>query len=428
MKKRLAYLTPLPPAASGIAMFGRRIMPLLAERFDVSVFTENIPPDTAGKTEYEILPLERFDLNPSGKDFDAVLYQIGSNKIHCGIYLSALLRPGVAMLHEFALHHLINAITIGAGDDEAYTAEFKKYYGAEGEEIARLVHTGRAATETLIFHYPFFSRITERSRALITTTMTSKKVIGAEYPGKPVYYLPICGNIDLTDADKAAARKKLSIGNEFIIGIFGLINKAKKTELVLEAFGRLQKKYPNVRLLLAGGVDPYYDLEADIKLHNIGGGLIRTGRLSDDDFHRWIAAADICVHLRYPFGGESSGALVEMMEAGKTIILPKAAQFLEIPEVCAVHIPLGRDSVDYLTAAVEEFIENPVRLDDIGKRAKAYSIEHFSPEKITSSLIEMLEEISESKLPEPVPLDAEEKARFERLYRHFVTDKKGSRK
>jgi glycosyltransferase involved in cell wall biosynthesis len=428
MKKRLAFITPLPPAASGIALFSRRILPMLAEKFDVSVFTENLPPDIPGKVEYEILPLNRFEINPAGKDFDAVLYQIGSNKIHCGIYLSAILRPGIAMLHEYVLHHLVKATTIGAEDNEAYTAEFKKYYGSEGEEMARLVHTGRAANETLFFHYPFFGRITERSLALITTTETSKNAISAEYPTKKIHYSPICSCIDTSNADRVTARKALALGDEFIIGIFGLITHAKKTGLVLDVFGRLRKKYPNIRLLLAGGVDPYYDLDKDIAAYEIDGGIIRTGRLSDGDYRRWLAAADVCVNLRYPIGGESSSALIEMMEAAKTIILPKAAQFLEIPEDCARHIPLGRNSADYLEAAVEEFIENPARLDDIGKKAKAYSIEHFSPEKITSSLIDILEEISDSKLLEPPPLGAEEKERFEKLYRHFVLYNKGSGK
>ena len=425
MKLKLALLTPLPPAASGIALFSRRILPLLAKKFDITVFSENIAVDIPNDSAFDILPLERFELYPSKKDFDLVLYQIGSNKIHCGIYLSALLRPGIAMLHEYVLHHLVKACTIGVNDYEAYTAEFAKYYGAEGEEMARLVHTGRAATETMFFHYPFYGRIAERSRALVTTTEYSKKIISAAYPSKKIYSSLICGCIETSSADRNSARKTLGIGDEFIIGIFGLISAAKKTDLVLDVFKRLQSKYPGIRLLLAGGIDPYYDLDADIKARKIENGIIRTGRLSDEDYVRWLAAADVCINLRYPIGGESSSALIEMMDAGKTVILPEAGQFLEIPEDCAVHIPLGRDSRDALEAVIEEFIANPEELKTTGARAKAFAAERFSLERSASALIKTLEEIAGSSLPEPAALSGEEKARFERLRQHFLKQDKG---
>jgi glycosyltransferase involved in cell wall biosynthesis len=429
-KKKLAFCSPLPPAPSGISQWSGRILPILAAGFEITVFTDTADPALPADLSagYSVELLNRFPLDPSSKDFDLILYQIGSNKIHAGIYLSAILRPGIVMLHEYVLHHLVKATTIGALDNDAYTAEFRKYYYSEGAEIARLVHTGRAATETLFFHYPFFNRITERSRAVITTTETSKKIINAEYPAKQIYFSPICACIDTSDADREAARKTLSIGDEFIIGIFGLISHTKKTGLVLDVFSELRKKYPNIRLLLAGGVDPYYDLDKDIAANEIKDGIIRTGRLSDDNYRRWLAATDICINLRYPTGGESSSTLIEMMDAGKAVILPAAGQFLEIPEDCAVHIPSGRDSRECLAAAIEEYMAKPEALEAIGKRAKSFSAVHFSLEKSASSLVKILEEIAASDLPEPPPLDAAEKTRFERLYDHFVTNYKGTDK
>lgn len=425
-KKKLAFCSPFPPAPSGIAQWSGRILPVLAEHFDITVFTDT--PDKVqsedGPAGWRIESLSGFPLDSSSKDFDLVLYQIGSNRLHAGVYLAAVLRPGIAMLHESVLHHLVKATTIGIGENEAYTAEMTRYYGKEGAEIARLVHTGRASNETLFFHYPFFNRIAERSTALITTTEFSKKTISAEYPVKEIHYSPICGCIDTSGADRSAARKELRLGDEFVIGIFGLISAAKKMDLILGVFSRLHKKYPNARLLLAGGVDPYYDLEKEITTHNIEDGIIRTGRLSDADYRRWLAAADICVNLRYPTGGESSSALIEMMDAGKTVILPAAAQFLEIPEDCAVHIPTGRDSAGSLSAAIENFILNPKSAGEIGEQAKKYSAENFGLQKCVSSLVKTLNEISDSPRPEATPLSEEEKQRFERLYEHFVTNEK----
>ena len=100
---RVAFFSPLPPTKSGIADYSAALLPSLEQLANVTVFSDS----AAG-----------FD--PS--KFDLCLYQIGNNPYHTIAYETALKHPGVVVMHESNLHHLMTDLTIRRGDWDAYLA------------------------------------------------------------------------------------------------------------------------------------------------------------------------------------------------------------------------------------------------------------------------------------------------------------------
>src|ERR1044071_4425043 len=101
---RVAYFSPLPPARSGIADYSQALIEHLRPLLDLTVFST---------------PSQPFDPAP----FAAALYHIGNNPSHTSIYETALRHPGVVVLHEGNLHHLVADLTIRRGDWDGYLAE-----------------------------------------------------------------------------------------------------------------------------------------------------------------------------------------------------------------------------------------------------------------------------------------------------------------
>ena len=92
---KVAYYSPLPPSRSGIADYSALLLPALRERVEVVVAEPGKRAPAA----------------------DVALYHIGNDPDAHGWILDALReRPGVVVLHEYVLHHLIAGITIGRGD------------------------------------------------------------------------------------------------------------------------------------------------------------------------------------------------------------------------------------------------------------------------------------------------------------------------
>ena len=91
----------MPPARSGIADYSEALVAELNKLVTVEVFDRAAKPFRAA-------------------DFDAILYHLGNNPHHDFVYETALRHPGVAVMHESNLHHLIAHLTIVRGDWDAY--------------------------------------------------------------------------------------------------------------------------------------------------------------------------------------------------------------------------------------------------------------------------------------------------------------------
>src|ERR1051326_9363171 len=98
---RLAFFSPLPPARSGIAVYSPAVPDPLSRLAQVATFT-GFP--------------ESFDASR----YDVCVYQLGNNPYHTFAYEAALEHPGVIVLHEANLHHLIADLTIRRQNLDAY--------------------------------------------------------------------------------------------------------------------------------------------------------------------------------------------------------------------------------------------------------------------------------------------------------------------
>src|SRR5690242_21606030 len=103
-KPRIAFFSPLPPARSGIADYSEALVAALRPLVELEVFA-------------------KADAGFDAARVDAIVYQIGNNLCHDFVYETALRHPGVVVLHESSLHHLIADLTIKRGDWDAYVAE-----------------------------------------------------------------------------------------------------------------------------------------------------------------------------------------------------------------------------------------------------------------------------------------------------------------
>src|SRR5919204_1777851 len=108
---RVAYYSPLPPSRSGIADYSRLLLPALRERVDVVV-------------------AERGRRAPQA---DVALYHLGNEpEAHDWIVDALRKRPGVVVMHEYVLHHLVAGVTIGRGDGRGYLDAMERELGVAG--------------------------------------------------------------------------------------------------------------------------------------------------------------------------------------------------------------------------------------------------------------------------------------------------------
>src|SRR5881628_3166826 len=118
---KVTMLTPMPPTRTGVAHYASLLVPALKERVELQVITAPSELPATGNRQ--------------------LVYQLGNNPHHEWIYKEAMRTPGVIVLHDFVLHHLIVEMTLARGDVDGYVAALRANHGEAGAAWAR----GRAA-------------------------------------------------------------------------------------------------------------------------------------------------------------------------------------------------------------------------------------------------------------------------------------------
>ncbi|MGN6564175.1 MAG: glycosyltransferase, partial [Thermomicrobiales bacterium] len=89
-------------------------------------------------------------------------------------------------------------------------------------------------------------------------------------------------------------------------------------------------------------------------------------------FERVLVAADLCVNLRWPTGGETSGSLLRMLAAGRATIVSAAGSFTEVPDDACITVPVGAGEEDALACAMLHAAREPGWADRIGAAGRAF--------------------------------------------------------
>jgi glycosyltransferase involved in cell wall biosynthesis len=334
---RIAFLTPLPPARTGIAHYASMLLPALAQRMEVTAVA------TAGEVRddlpYRVIPFADYRRG----DFDSVLYQLGNNPFHEAIYREALSYPGVAVLHDAILHHLIVEMTLARGDAEAYIDAMGRSHGEAGRAWATARAQGLHG-EIGNFLFPASVEVANRSRAVIVHNQYAADWLRRGGVTSPIHVVPHPFVGEGERGAREVTRATLGFTKDHrVIGLFGFLTSAKRGEVVLEAFRRAQEANPNLRLLIVGEAAPNIDITS-IE----GSGVVTTGYVNDDEFDAYYEACDRFVNLRYPSAGETSGTLIRALAAGKPVAVSDYAQFSEFPHTCVTRVAFGPQEIDEL--------------------------------------------------------------------------------
>jgi glycosyltransferase involved in cell wall biosynthesis len=376
---RVAFYSPLPPLRSGIADYSAELLPHLAEHCDVElVVDEGSRPDPSLAGRFPVHGRRELAALLARGRFDAVLYQLGNNRdFHAGIYRTLMEHPGVVVLHELVLHHLVRDLTLFAGDPEGYVAEMRYAYGRTGEAMARRCLATGVPLDP--WSYPLFERVADASRGLIVHNRFTRDRVLAGRPLARVAVVPHHLSLGpLPAVPPERARTELGLApDEFAVATFGFLTAAKRPGVLLRAFARLRRELPRARLLLVGEVSPHFDL-ARVFTPELRDGVTVTGRLELDRFLLYMQACDVAVNLRHPTAGETSGTVVRLLGLGKPLIVNDTGAFAEIPDGCCAKVGLDEAEEDLLLAYLLRLAADPPLRRRMGENARRHAATHHA--------------------------------------------------
>jgi glycosyltransferase involved in cell wall biosynthesis len=373
---RVAVWSPLPPSSSGIADYVAESLPLLSRDADVTT----VPEEPAGEV-------------PADLD----LYHLGNSPAHAYVYRAALRRPGVVVLHDWSLHHLVLRETVERGDVPGYLREMRRAYGETGTFVGRQVARALGG-DLLPAIFPLNDRVLEGSLAVVGLTQYVCSRAARRLPGRPVLHLPHHLALPLDPLpSQAEARRALGLPEDaLLVTAPGLATAAKRLDAAIRVAARLRSEFPRLRLVIAGGVDPKLPLGEWVQ--GLGDTVVVTGRLELPDFVRHLVAADVVLALRFPSHGEISGALVRALGVGRPALVtagtPAAEEF---PDGVVVRVDPGPHEEAELEALLEALLRRRELRETVGRLAREHTRAHHDLAETTRRLSRFLAEVEAGK-------------------------------
>lgn len=405
---RIAWVSPLPPVASGIADYSAELLPWVARRPEVGAVELYVEPgvEPVGDVAeaFAVRPIRDLPHRLERGDVDLAVYQLGNNPLcHEETYRTLRKHPGVVVLHELMLHHLVRGLTLDQGDSRAYVEEHRYCAGKSGEAMAK-----RALDSGLpfdVWSYPLFERVVDRSLGILVHNDYARQRLRRSRPRAWVKRVPL--PVDLSALPKISrhhARQRLGIQPDaLVVASFGLLTPVKRLEVCLRSFARLRRRVPGATYLLVGEISPYYDLHRVLE-GELGDGVRVTGRLPLDEFLEAMAATDVALNLRHPTGGETSASLMRLLGSGIPTIVTDAGSFREVPEGCCARVPLDETEEDLLTAYLTSLAKDAELRRRMGDNARGYVAEHHTLEQAARGYGELLVEVLDGAEPPSPPV------------------------
>ncbi len=362
----IGYHAPLPPARTGVADYAAGLLNALAPRAAIAVNA------------------------PGGVD----LYQLGNNQLHRAIYERALARPGVVVLHDAVLQHFF----LGWLDERAYVAEFVFNYGTWTEDLARDLYRsrGRSAQDPRYFDYPMLKRIAERSRAVVVHNPAAAAMVRAHAPEAAIVEIPHLFTAPPAPSAAEADRYRQRLGvasGAALFGVFGHLRESKRLVPLLRAFARVRSYEPRAALLVAGSFASE-DLARAARPMLAQPGVFQTGYLSESEFWLAASAVDVCVNLRRPSAGETSGIAIRLMGRGRPVIVTAGDETARYPADACVRVDAGPAEEEMLAAFLLWLARDPCASREIGRRAGAHIARDHAPGRVAERFLEVLGQAS----------------------------------
>jgi glycosyltransferase involved in cell wall biosynthesis/SAM-dependent methyltransferase len=359
----------MPPSKSGIADYSEALSAEMAKLAELAIFTEAADPSS----------------------HDIAVYHIGNNPWHAFAYETALRHPGVVVMHEANLHHLIADVTIKRGEWDAYLAEAELNGGPAALEYAKKARTLVIGPD--YENVPMTRRLLDASRGLIVHSDFVAREMRAQGFTGPIATIPHGAWIPRTDRN--ATRHSLGLDETApLIGAFGYLKPYKRIAESLRALRRLVRIDPRVRMILVGEPHPEFAVDQLIRTLGLSEHVRIIGFAPIEKFVDYIDACDIVLNLRYPTVGETSGSLTRALGLGKAVIVSDVGSFSELPDDICLKVPVDPKNVqaeeDFIFEYLNVLVTRPDLARAMGERAREWVERECNWGRVAQQYVEFL--------------------------------------
>ncbi len=391
IKKRLAFFSPMPRDGSGIADYSADILPALAKKYKVDVFTkisENTNRDLSQVTIYDYS-----EFNKVSSNYDRILYHFGNSGYHEYMWKVLKMHPGVVVLHDVFMGGYLKWKAQANNGEETFLNNLFLSHGHSPCLLDKTDNNDRYPEWQL--DYPMSRSIIENSCGVIVHSRHAYEIIGKWFPD-------IIDKVSITKLGRSAllnTNKKVSLMKKFCkeICVFGIVNEKTKCALrIIDAW--VESNFVNnnnFQLTFVGHIE-LSDVENSkiktILLKKNCKNVFFTGRIGTEEYKKKLMEAYGAIQLRDQSRGESSIAVLDCLAYNIPTIVNNHGSLAEIPNDCVYKVDDVFSRVQIVSAINKVFSDNESSLrQKLRESANKYMQQELSPKKIMEDYAKFIE-------------------------------------
>lgn len=317
-----------------------------------------------------------------------IVYQLGNNPDHVYMLPALARHPGLVVVHDPCLHHLLDCATLQRGDEAGYLAALCDEYGLTGSVIAEQFRLHRLREQEVFYRLPMLRHLLGPSRHILAHSRYAANRITIQRPDVAVHVVPHAVSIPehIRGMSQQEARQHLAIPAEhFVVLALGFVTRAKRLDMVLRALAAAKPRLPPFVFVVGGELRPEeLDLEGLARELGIEAQIIALGYMSEERFFSALKAADVLVNLRDPIGGETSGTLMRALGLGTCAIVPDRGPFAELPDTAVVKLEWKGNIIARLSDTLVYLAGAPDQRAAIGASAARIADDAFTPRNVAA--------------------------------------------
>lgn len=403
-RKRIAFFSPLPPIESGISDYSVDILNELSKYFDIDVYIDDsYKPCCDFGFNINIYNHKNYK-SKSSMYFD-VIYQVGNSEYHMYMWDYIKEHRGTVVLHDYNLHGVAQFAALHKKNNEKLYREYLQYDFASEivDDYLQELHDGK--TNIKIYEMEINSFLINFANKIIVHSDEAREKLIRKDIHRNVLTIPSYAKLEPL-RNNLEIKHRMGMGNDIIIASFGHIHETKRVIPILKAFNKLIQQNNNVKYYFVGKLDnsikPYF--ETFIKENCLEDKIFVTGYTDLNDFNEYIDASDICLNLRFPYNGETSGSLMRILSKGKCVIVNDIGSFGELPDECCIKLPNVKEispeaEVDAIYNAMDRLIHEENRIE-LSKNARKYSEEKLDIRIVVNQYANFIEQTNVPSLNE----------------------------
>jgi len=377
-RRKLAYVSPLPPQKSGIAGYSAELLPELSNFYDIDVVTGHSEvSDPWVLANCQLRTVEWFRQNASR--YERVIYHFGNNPMHAFMFGLLDEIPGVVVLHDFYLSDVQWYCQVHGVKPDAWIREL--YQGHGYKAVTDFYREGVQGT---LSSYPGSLGVINKALGVIVHSDHSLSLAHRWYGDTPRSSMIPLLRVPAAPLDKQQARAALGLGNDdFVVCSFGFMGKTKLNHRLLaawEASAALQQDSRCKLFFVGQNEESEYgrDIANHLEKREHPSTVSIVGWTDAATYELYLAAADVGVQLRELSRGETSAAVLDCLNHGLGTIVNANGAMADLPDEVLIKLP-DQFTDEQLANALERLRNGPSHCMELGRRAAEFVHTEHAP-------------------------------------------------